>query len=176
MKLRHLVPLLAFLALMGLLWLQLGRRPAPLPSALLNRPAPGFTAPQLDPGQTPFSPQALKGQVWLLNVWSSWCASCRAEHPVLLDIHRQHNIPIVGLDYQDAPEKGAYWLQSQGNPYRWTPQDRDGRIGMDWGVYGVPETFVIDRQGRIRLRHAGPMTPEIWQGTVLPLIQSLQHG
>lgn len=176
MKPRHALPLASFLALAGLLGTQLGKAPAPLPSALLNRPAPSFSAPQLDRSQAAFSPQSMRGQVWLLNVWASWCTSCRDEHPLLLDIGQRHGIPIVGLHYEDEARQGTAWLASQGNPYTSTPQDQNGQIGMALGVYGVPETFIIDKQGVIRMRHAGPLTPAAWQGTILPLIKALQHG
>jgi len=173
---RHVLPLACFVTLAGLLGTQLGKAPPPLPSALLNRPAPSFTAPQLDRTKAVFTPQAMQGQVWLLNVWASWCASCREEHPLLLDIQQRHGIAIVGLSYEDEAQQGASWLDAQGNPYTSTPQDPDGRIGMELGVYGVPETFVVDKQGRIRMRHAGPLTPEAWQQTILPLIKELAHG
>ncbi len=176
MKARHALPLACFVALAGLLGSQLGKTPAPLPSALLNRPAPSFTAPLLDRSQATFTPKSMQGQVWLLNVWASWCTTCRAEHPLLMDIQQRHGIPIVGLNYEDEALNGTAWLSAQGNPYTWTPKDQDGRIGMELGVYGVPETFVIDKQGRIRMRHAGPLTPEVWQQTILPLITELQHG
>lgn len=172
---RYLFPLTLFLCLAALLGRQLGKAPQPLPSTLLDKPAPPFSAPQLDSTRPRFTPQALQGKVWLMNVWASWCASCRAEHALLLDISQREAMPIVGLNHEDEAPSGRSWLAQRGNPYAWTPQDRDGRIGMEWGVYGVPETFVIDKQGRVRLRHAGPLTPDVWQQTLQPLIEALNR-
>lgn len=184
---RHLLPLGLFLAMAALLWQPLGRAPTALPSPLVNRPVPDFALPALPdttgtgtatpatPPSGPISPAQYKGRVWLLNVWASWCAACRDEHPLLVDLSRTQRVPIVGLNYQDEPLRGRAWLDQHGNPYRATAQDVDGRAGMDLGVYGVPETFVIDQQGRIRLRHAGPITPQVLQQTLLPLIDALER-
>jgi cytochrome c biogenesis protein CcmG/thiol:disulfide interchange protein DsbE len=183
---RHLLPLGLFLATAALLWQPLGRAPSGLPSPLVDRPMPAFSlAPlpgadadmaQASASAQAFSPAQLKGRVWMLNVWASWCASCRDEHPLLVDLSRTRSAAIVGLNYQDDPQRGLAWLARHGNPYQATAQDIDGRVGMDLGVYGVPETFVIDKQGRIRLRHAGPITPEVLQQTLLPLLDSLERG
>lgn len=174
---RYLLPLGLFLALASTLALGL-KRPEPdsLPSPLVGKPAPAFTLAQLDDAGKSFSPSQLKGQVWLLNVWASWCTSCRKEHPVLLDLARQGAVPIIGFNYQDQREAGSQWLRQHGNPYRLTAFDADGRVGMDLGVIGVPETFVIDKQGRIRYKLAGPLTPDIMKGKILPLIAELQRG
>jgi cytochrome c biogenesis protein CcmG/thiol:disulfide interchange protein DsbE len=176
MKKRYLLPLLIFLLLAVSLGLGLGRDPTEIPSPLVGKPAPAFSLAHLDDPQKQFSPQHLKGQVWLLNVWASWCVSCREEHPVLLGLSKDNVVPIVGLDYQDEVVNGRQWLARQGNPYQLTVSDREGRAGMDLGVYGVPETFVIDRQGRIRFRHAGPVTPELLKTKLLPLIEELKRG
>jgi cytochrome c biogenesis protein CcmG/thiol:disulfide interchange protein DsbE len=174
---RYLLPLGLFLALSCTLALGLKRGdPQELPSPLVGKPAPAFTLTQLeDPGKQ-FSPANLKGQVWLLNVWASWCVSCRKEHPLLLDFAKQGVLPIVGFNYQDQREAGRQWLTEHGNPYQLTAFDADGRVGMDLGVIGVPETFLIDKQGRIRHKVTGPITPEILKGTLLPLIKELQRG
>lgn len=173
---RYLLPLLIFLGLAVALGLGLGRDPTEIPSPLVGKPAPAFKLAHLDDPRKQFAPQDLKGQVWLLNVWASWCVSCREEHPVLLGLSRQGIAPIVGLDYQDEVAHGQQWLARHGNPYQLTVSDRDGRVGMDLGVYGVPETFVIDKQGRVRLRHAGPVTPQILKDKLLPLIEELKRG
>lgn len=173
---RYLLPLFIFLGLAIALGLGLGRDPTEIPSPLVGKPAPAFSLAHLDDPQQRFSPQQLKGQVWLLNVWASWCVSCREEHPLLLGLSKQGIAPIVGLDYQDEVANGRQWLAKHGNPYQLTVSDRDGRVGMDLGVYGVPETFVIDKQGRIRFRHAGPVTPQILKDKLLPLIEELKRG
>ena len=182
---RYMLPLALFIALAALLWQPLGRAPSALPSPLVNQPVPAFTLATLPDDRaamaattpnTSFSPAQLHGRVWMLNVWASWCAACRDEHPLLVDLSRSRQLPIVGLNYQDDPLKGQAWLRQHGNPYQVTAQDVDGRAGMELGVYGVPETFVIDKQGRIRLRHAGPITPQVLQQSLLPLIAELERG
>jgi cytochrome c biogenesis protein CcmG/thiol:disulfide interchange protein DsbE len=177
---RYLLPFGLFLALASTLALGLKRvdavDPQELPSPLVGKAAPPFTLGQLDDPQKQFSPQHLKGQVWLLNVWASWCTSCRQEHALLVDFSRQGVLPIVGFNYQDEREAGRKWLSDRGNPYQLTAFDADGRVGMDLGVIGVPETFVIDKQGRIRYKVTGPITPEILKGKLLPLIKDLQRG
>lgn len=171
------MPLGLFLALVSTLAMGLKQGdPQEIPSALIDKPTPGFTLTQLEYPDKRFSPAHLKGQVWLLNVWASWCVSCRKEHPVLLDLAKQGVVPIVGFNYQDQREAGRQWLLKHGNPYLLTAFDADGRVGMDLGVIGVPETFVIDKQGRIRYKLSGPVTPEILSSKILPLIKELQRG
>ena len=166
-----------FLALASTLALGL-KRPDPdnLPSPLVGKAAPAFNLTQLDDAAKSFGPAQMKGQVWLLNVWASWCTSCRHEHPVLLDLARQNAVPIIGFNYQDQREAGQQWLVKHGNPYKLVAFDADGRVGMDLGVIGVPETFVIDKQGRIRFKFAGPVTPELLKDKLLPLIAELKRG
>lgn len=175
--LTSLLPLALFGTLALTLWLGLrhGASEA-LPSALVGKPVPALSLPQLTESGQRFSPSQLKGQVWLLNVWASWCQACREEHPVLLGLSAAQPLPIVGLNYQDQREPGLRWLSEHGDPYRLTAVDADGRAGMELGVYGVPETFLIDKQGRVRLRHAGPLTPEVLQREILPLVKELQRG
>lgn len=174
---RYLLPLGLFLALASTLALGLKRAdPQDIPSALIGKPAPAFTLSHLGDAQKTFSPARLKGQVWLLNVWASWCTSCRKEHPVLLDLARQNVVTLIGFNYQDQREAGQKWLADHGDPYQLTAFDEDGRAGMDLGVIGVPETFVIDKQGRIRYKVAGPITPELLKTKLLPLIKELQRG
>jgi cytochrome c biogenesis protein CcmG/thiol:disulfide interchange protein DsbE len=149
--------------------------PNEIPSPLIGKAVPAFKLAQLDKPQG-LSPEQLKGQVWVLNVWASWCGTCREEHPTLLNLAGQGTVPIVGMSYQDKPEQSQQWLAQHGNPYSQVAVDADGRVGMDLGVIGVPETFVIDRQGRIRHKVSGPLTPEIVKNTLLPLIKELQRG
>ncbi len=160
---------------MAFLAVGLGLNPREVPSPLINKPAPAFRLPQLHLPDKTFSQQDMQGKVWLLNVWASWCVSCREEHPVLMDFSKLGLVPIVGLDYKDARANGNGWLNQFGNPYQVSAFDADGRIGIDYGVYGVPETFVIDKRGVIRMKYVGPVTPEVIAGKLLPLIQELNR-
>lgn len=174
---RFLLPLALFLALVSTLALGLKRHDTQdIPSPLLGKPVPAFTLTQLEDAGKQFSPRDLKGQVWLLNVWASWCTSCRKEHPLLVDFGKQGLVPIIGFNYQDQREAGRQWLTAHGNPYQLTVFDADGRVGMDLGVIGVPETFVIDKQGRIRFKLSGPITPELLNDKLLPLIKELKRA
>jgi cytochrome c biogenesis protein CcmG/thiol:disulfide interchange protein DsbE len=171
---RFLLPLGIFLVLVVFLYVGLGLKPREVPSPLIDKPAPVFQLTQLhDPAKT-IAPADMSGKVWLLNVWASWCVSCRAEHPVLLDLAKLNLVPIVGLNYKDDREQGKQWLtQHGGDPYLMSAFDADGRAGIDWGVYGVPETFLIDKQGVIRYKHIGPLTGEAVRDKIIPLVQQL---
>lgn len=171
---RYLLPLVIFVVMAGFLWIGLGLRPSEVPSPLIGKPAPDFQLAQLhEPGKT-ISRQELLGQVWLLNVWASWCVSCRQEHPVLVSLSRSGQVPIYGLNYKDKREDAQRWLQALGNPYLISAFDDEGQVGIDYGVYGVPETYVIDREGIIRFKQIGPVTPEVLQQKILPLVKELQ--
>ena len=171
---RYLFPLAVFLALVIVLAAGLTLDPREVPSPFLGKPAPAFTLPQLsDPAKT-LSPEDLKGQIYLLNVWASWCVSCRQEHPVLLALAKRRVVALYGLNYKDERDDAEAWLGRFGNPYTASAFDADGRAGIDWGVYGVPETFVVDREGIIRYKQTGPVTPEIVEQKLLPLIRQLQ--
>lgn len=174
---RFLLPLGLFLALACTLALALKRGdPQELSSPLVGKPVPAFSLSQLDDPAKSFSPRQLQGKVWLLNVWASWCTSCRQEHPLLVDFAKQGLVPVIGFNYQDQREAGQQWLGKHGNPYQLTAFDQDGRVGMDLGVIGVPETFVVDKQGRVRHKFTGPITPELLKDKLLPLIAELQGG
>ena len=166
-------PLAAFAVLAAFLAAGLTLKPREIPSPLVGKAAPGFSLPELHAADHVISPDHLKGRVWLLNVWASWCASCRVEHPHLLDLATSGAIPVYGLDYKDTRDAGMEWLRRYGNPYVASAYDADGRAGIDWGVYGVPETFLIDSAGVIRYKHIGPLTPEVIKGTILPLARKL---
>jgi cytochrome c biogenesis protein CcmG, thiol:disulfide interchange protein DsbE len=172
--LKYIIPFLLFIVLSVFLALGLKLKPSEIPSPLLNKTAPAFSAPKLNVPNEKLSPADLKGKVWLFNVWASWCVSCRAEHPIINQLAQQQAAIIVGLNYKDDPEAAKKWLETLGNPYNDSVMDADGRIGIDWGVYGVPETFVIDKQGIVRFKHTGPVTEEDVQNTFLPLIAKLQ--
>ena len=171
---RFLIPLAVFAVMVIFLAIGLTLDPREVPSPLIGKPAPAFHLPQVaDEAQT-LSPADFKGQVVLVNVWASWCVSCRQEHPVLLQLARQNLVPIYGLNYKDERAAAQGWLQQHGNPYAASAFDADGRTGIDWGVYGVPETFVIDKAGLIRHKHTGPVTPESLEQELLPLVRKLQ--
>ena len=171
---RFILPLLIFLALAAVLALGLQRDPRALPSALLERPAPAIALPLLDTPARNFDMAQMRGQVWMLNVWASWCGPCREEMPALKVLAGRDAVPLVGLNYKDDPAQARQLLQRIGNPYLASALDADGRVGMDYGVQGVPETFVIDAEGRIRYRHKGPVTAEVWREQLLPVVLSLR--
>lgn len=170
---RYAIPLVLFLALVAFLAIGLGRDPREVPSPLINKPAPAFRLVQLKDPSRIFSEQDMRGKVWLLNVWASWCIACREEHPMLLELGRSGAVPIYGLNYKDKREDALSWLNELGDPYVLSVSDLDGRVGIDYGVYGAPETFLIDRSGTIRLKHIGPLTPEVWQEKFQPLLKDL---
>jgi cytochrome c biogenesis protein CcmG/thiol:disulfide interchange protein DsbE len=173
---KYLIPLALFVVLVGFLAVGLNRDPREVPSPLIGKPAPAFTLEQLAQPQKKFSPADMKGQVWLLNVWASWCVSCRQEHPLLVEFARAGAAPLIGLDYKDQRADGLGWLRQFGNPYDFSAFDADGRVGIDYGVYGVPETYVIDKQGIIRHKHIGPITSEALEKKILPLIAELKKS
>ena len=146
------------------------------PPSLVGRPAPAFALEQLDRPDKTFGPQDMRGSVWLLNVWASWCAPCRREHPLLLDLAQRGIVPIVGLNYMDARPAGAQWLAQHGDPYRLSVLDTSGKAGIAYGIYGVPETYVIDKAGMVRLKLTGPVTTEVIEKTLLPLIKTLNRS
>jgi len=173
--LRFAVPLGLFFALVILLGVGLTLNPREVPSPLINKPAPPFELPQLHEPDRTFSPQQMLGKVWMFNVWASWCVSCREEHPVLVDLARRNVVPIYGLDYKDQRADGLRWLQQFGNPYVLSAFDASGRVGIDYGVYGVPETYVIDKRGVIRYKHIGVLTPKIVSEKIVPLVKELDR-
>jgi cytochrome c biogenesis protein CcmG/thiol:disulfide interchange protein DsbE len=174
MKARFLIPLALFGVLVALLAVGLTRDPREVPSPLVNKPAPPFKVAQLTKADQAFSPADLKGQVWMLNVWASWCVACRSEHPLLVQMSHSNIVPVIGLDYKDKRDDGLKFLGQHGNPYTLSAVDTDGRIGIDYGVYGVPETFIIDKRGVIRHKQIGPITPEALEKTILPLLAQLK--
>ena len=195
MKAKFLVPLLLFFGLAGFLAFGLTLNPREVPSPLINKPAPAFSLPQLESEAT-FSPKDMAGKVWLLNVWASWCVACRQEHPLLVRMAKQKLVPVVGLNYKEvrgdgalnvrgmaleaetamAVERARGWLSDHGDPYVLSVLDVDGRVGIDFGVYGVPETFLIDAEGRIRYKHIGPITPDSLQQVIMPKVEELRRA
>lgn len=173
---KFLLPLVAFLLLVVLLAVGLGLNPREVPSPLIGKPAPEFSLPTLHDAERDFSPKEMLGQVWLFNVWASWCVSCREEHPILVAYAKRADaVPLVGLNYKDQREDGLRWLARFGDPYRLSAYDLDGRVGINYGVYGVPETYLIDKQGVIRFKQIGPVTPEVMEKKIIPLIEELKR-
>jgi cytochrome c biogenesis protein CcmG/thiol:disulfide interchange protein DsbE len=172
--LKYLIPLVIFIVMGVFLAIGLKLNPTEIPSPFIGKPAPAFSAATLDNPEQKLTPADLQGKVWLFNVWASWCTSCRAEHPVLNELAKQKAALIIGLNYKDAREDALSWLDRLGNPYDVSVTDPEGRIGIDWGVYGVPETFVVDKKGIIRHKQTGPVTSETVRQTLSPLIAKLQ--
>ena len=196
MKAKFLVPLLLFFGLAGFLAFGLTLNPREVPSPLIDKPVPDFSLARLDQPEQTFSLKEMQGQVWMLNVWASWCVACRQEHPLLVQMAKQKIVPVVGLNYKEvrgdgainargmaleaetgmAIERARRWLTDHGDPYVLSVLDIDGRVGIDFGVYGVPETFLIDRDGRIRYKHIGPITPDALQNVLIPKIEELRRA
>ena len=194
---RFIVPLVVFVILVGFFWKGLTLHPSDVPSPLINKPAPQFTLNRLQDTQHKFASQEMQGKVWMLNVWATWCESCREEHPVLVDFSRRNILPVVGLNYEEmrgdagidkleldklspedelkfARQRAQKWLSERGNPYTLTALDIDGNVGIDFGVYGVPESYIIDKTGIIRYKVTGPVTQEELQSKIIPLIRKLK--
>ena len=196
MKAKFLVPLLLFIGLAGFLAFGLTLNPREVPSPLIDKPAPSFKLARVDDPASAFALEEMRGQVWLLNVWASWCVACRQEHPLLVRMAKQKLVPVVGLNYKEvrgdgalnvrgmaleaetamAVERARGWLSDHGDPYVLSVLDIDGRVGIDYGVYGVPETFLIDAEGRIRYKHIGPITPDSLQQVIMPKVEELRRA
>ena len=172
----YLLPIPVFAGIAVLLYVGLFRDPTLVPSPLVGKPVPSFALGPVRGREHGLSSQDLRGEVSLVNVFASWCVSCRDEHPLFLTLEREGVLPIHGLNYKDAPDDAAAWLDALGDPYTRIGADLDGRVGLDWGVYGVPETFVVDRHGHIAYKHIGPVTPRVLDEILLPLVRSLRAG
>ena len=171
--LKFLIPLVVFGALVAFCAVGLRLDPREVPSPLIGKPSPEFALTQLDKPEQTIRRADMLGKVWMLNVWASWCEACRDEHPYLVEFAKLKALPIYGLDYKDQREPAQAWLAERGNPYDASLFDEKGRVGIDFGVYGVPETFIIDKQGVIRFKQIGALTPEVLNGQVLPLLRRL---
>jgi cytochrome c biogenesis protein CcmG/thiol:disulfide interchange protein DsbE len=172
-SLRFLIPLALFVALAWFLYAGLSLNPREVPSPLIGKPAPAFALPRLDDPTQTVKREDLLGKVWVMNVWASWCAPCREEHPLVVAFAKQRKVPVIGLNYKDRPGDARNWLERLGNPYAATLIDFDGKVGIDFGVYGVPETFVIDAQGLVRFKHVGALTPQVISQKLEPLLKEL---
>jgi len=174
-RILYLLPLLTFIGLAIALVLALTHNPSRIPSALIGKPVPEFALPPVKGRTLGLASSDLSGEVSLVNVFASWCVACREEHPVFMQLRAEGVVPIHGLNYKDQPDNGARWLNTMGDPYRRTGADISGRVAIDWGVYGVPETFVITKDGRIAYKHIGAVTPEALDHAILPLVRRLRE-
>lgn len=170
---RFALPLVVFALMVGLLGYGLSLDPKKVPSPLIEKPAPAFSLAMLEDPARRLSTADLRGQVWVLNVWASWCVSCRAEHEVITKLANRNLVTVVGLNYKDKSNDATRWLEQYGNPYATSVIDSDGRVGIDWGVYGVPETFVIGADGKIKYKHIGPVTHESLEQKIMPILEEL---
>ena len=173
-RLMFILPLTAFVALLAYFAIGLQRDPSNIPSVLIDKPAPQFDLAAIEGREIGLSTDDLKGEVSLVNFFGSWCVSCRIEHPLLMQLAAEDEIPIYGIDWKDPPGAGAAWLERHGDPYTLIGDDADGRVAIDFGITGAPETFIIDQDGRIRYKYAGPITPQIWEQDLLPVIRKLR--
>ena len=171
---RFLLPLAIFILLVGFLAVGLKLNPREVPSPLVGKQAPAFELPVFQQPDRRFTPGDMRGKVWLLNVWASWCVACRDEHPMLVALAKRGVMPILGLNYKDKGDEASAWLKQFGDPYDLSVVDADGRIGIDYGVYGVPETYLIDAEGVIRYKQIGPITAAILEQKILPLAATLK--
>ena len=172
---RALIPLIGFVVLVIFLAIGLTKDPRKLPSPFIGKAAPTFALPLLHQKDKTFSPEYMQGKVWILNVWASWCVSCRAEHQVLNELVKNNRVNLIGLNYKDEVADARRWLGRYGDPYQLSISDIEGLTGIDWGVYGVPETFVIDKKGIVRLKHTGPVTHKDIKEKVIPLLKQLEN-
>lgn len=172
--LKYLTPLALFIVMAVFLALGLNLNPRDIPSPLIDQPAPNFSLPVLSNASQTLNKDEMLGEVWLLNVWASWCVSCRSEHPVFNQLARKKLVKIVGLNYKDEPAAAKQWLAQLGNPYNLSVMDQEGRTGIDYGVYGVPETFVVDKKGIIRYKHTGPVSWQDVEKILVPMINQLK--
>jgi cytochrome c biogenesis protein CcmG/thiol:disulfide interchange protein DsbE len=175
-SLRFILPLAVFVVLAGFLFIGLGLNPREVPSPFIGKPAPAFQLAQLAHKEQTFTPAQMQGEVWLLNVWASWCAPCRIEHPLLVELAKNNVVPIIGMNYKDKRDAALGWLAELGDPYKLSVADNDGRVAIDYGVYGVPETFIIDKHGVIRHKQIGPISEQVWRDKMLPLVQQLRKS
>ncbi len=169
---KFLTPLVLFAGVLTLFYVSLDRDKQTLPSPFINKPAPQFTLPSLSDSNVSISNQDFAGKPYVVNVWGTWCAGCLQEHPVLLQIARRAEVPLIGMNWNDDPARAALYLKKKGNPFAFTGVDPDGHIAIDWGVYGAPETFLVGADGKVLFKHISPLTMEIWEREFLPRIRS----
>ncbi len=173
---KYAFPILLLGALVALLWSGLGGNPGYIPSPLIGKPAPAFSLPRIDDPSATLTRDDLLGDVSLVNVWATWCGGCRQEHPYLVELSRSSDVRIFGINWKDDPQLARQWLAKLGDPYTATGMDQEGRVAIDWGVYGAPETFLLDPGGTVIYKHIAPLTPEVWQSEFLPRIRQARGG
>ncbi|MCE2510846.1 MAG: DsbE family thiol:disulfide interchange protein [Alphaproteobacteria bacterium] len=173
MRLKFLFPILVFAGLLAFFFIGLGHDPSLVPSPLIDRPAPEFDLPPLEAGAEGLKTADFMGRVTLVNFFASWCLPCKAEHPLLIQLQKEGRVRVVGINYKDKPEEARRWLAEEGNPYDRIGVDPSGRVAIDWGVYGLPESYLVDQKGRIRWKHVGVLMPDDWQEDFLPRIERL---
>jgi cytochrome c biogenesis protein CcmG/thiol:disulfide interchange protein DsbE len=169
--LKYLIPVGLFAVLVGFLYFGLGRDKQTLPSPFIGKPAPVFELPRLDDPSKTFSNRELAGKPYVVNIWGTWCPGCRVEHRALMEISRRGEVPMIGVDWNDERDRALSWLQQLGNPYAVIAFDAEGRVAIDWGAYGAPETFLVSAEGKVLKKLAGPMTMEIWEQEFVPLLE-----
>lgn len=174
-RLAFFVPVLVFVGLAVAFAVGLTMNPREIPSVLIDKPVPDFRLPPVKGRDLGLATTDLRGEVSLVNAFASWCVACRVEHPLLMQLSKAGIVPVHGLNYKDKPDDAAAWLERYGDPYSRTGADLDGRVAIDWGIYGLPETFLVDRHGVIRFKHVGPVTPQVLEETILPLIEELRR-
>lgn len=173
---KFLIPIVIFVLIGGLLWKGLSLDPRRIPSPLIGKPSPEFSLARVKHPEKRVATRDLLGRVYLLNIWASWCAACRQEHPLLMDINHSKLIPVIGLNYKDKRADALGFLNELGNPFEMSLSDTDGRVGIDLGVYGVPETFVIDKKGIIRYKHIGPISEKALMDKIMPVVRQYQNA
>ncbi len=173
---RYLIPVAIFGALIAIFVRGLALDPSELPSPLIGKPAPEFTLPELEDGTKTVSTADLKGKVSILNVWATWCVACRQEHPFLLRLAKRNEVAIYGLNWRDQASKANQWLRDLGDPYTATALDEPGNVGIDWGVYGAPETFLIGKDGTVLYKHISPLNEQVWQEEFVPRIAAAEKA
>jgi len=173
---KFLLPLFAFLLLVGMFVIGLTKDPSRIPSPLLGNPAPEYALPSLQDPDVLVGSADFAGQVALVNIWATWCPGCRQEHGFLMELAAENAVPIFGLNWRDNRPDALQWLRNLGNPYETSAFDADGRVGIDWGAYGAPETFLVDKNGMVVHKHIAPLTREIWERDFVPLIEQLEGG
>lgn len=171
---RYTLPLVVVVALTGFFWKGLQQDPSRVPSPLIGQPAPEFSLPELRRPEAEFTERQMQGHVSLLNVWATWCIACKEEHPTLMQFAARHDVPLYGLDYKDDRAKAMEWLDTHGDPYHKIAFDHRGDVAINWGVYGAPETFLIDAHGMIRHKYIGPLTPELIRNDLMPRVEKLR--
>lgn len=173
---RYIALIVVFVIMLAIFALGLERDPRKLPSVLIDKPAPEYELPRVKDPMSTVGSADYEGEMVLVNIWATWCAGCRQEHEYLVELAAREEIPIYGIDWRDQRQEAIKWLKQLGDPYVASAYDEDGRVGIDWGVYGAPETFLVGRDGNVLYKHIGPMDESVWQSKFLPIIEAQRGG